>query len=95
MATTLKVIQKLLITGPQAGEALVPYYRQLLPCFNLFISKRKNLGSGIDYAQRRREDVAVLIEETLKMLEETGGPDAFINIKYMVPIYESQVLTGR
>lgn len=42
-----------------------------------------------------REDVAVLIEETLKMMEETGGPDAFINIKYMVPIYESQVLTGR
>jgi len=22
-------------------------------------------------------------------MEETGGPDAFINIKYMIPTYES------
>lgn len=36
-----------------------------------------------------------LIEETLRLLEERGGPDAFINIKYIIPTYESQVLTGR
>lgn len=36
------------------AESLIPYCRQLLPCFNLFIRKRKTLGSGVDYAQRKR-----------------------------------------
>lgn len=95
VATTLKAMQKLLSSASTAGEALVPYYRQLLPIFNLFISKRKGKEGETDYAQRRREDVSALVEETLKMLEETGGPDAFVNIKYMIPTYQSQVLTGR
>lgn len=30
-----------------------------------------------------------LIDETLQVLERHGGEDAFINIKYMVPTYES------
>ena len=31
----LKVLQKLVKSGPLVGEALVPYYRQILPVFNL------------------------------------------------------------
>lgn len=51
-----------------------------------------NLWDGIDYAQQRRENVGDLIQETLEVLERYGGEDAFINIKYMVPTYESCML---
>ena len=33
-----------------------------------------------------------LPQETLELLEMHGGEDAFINIKYMIPTYESCVL---
>lgn len=52
----------------------------------------ENLWDGIDYSQQRRENVADLIQETLEVLERYGGEDAFINIKYMVPTYESCML---
>ncbi|EEB13070.1 conserved hypothetical protein [Pediculus humanus corporis] len=92
MCTTLKVLQHLVMSGDMVGEALVPYYRQILPVLNLFCNKNKNLWDGIDYSQQRRENVADLIQETLEVLERYGGEDAFINIKYMVPTYESCML---
>lgn len=46
----LKVIQNLLQSGEMIGEALVPYYRQILPIFNLFKNLNKNLGDKIDYS---------------------------------------------
>ena len=94
ICSTLKVMQQLVVSGDLIGEALVPYYRQLLPIFNLFKTthKRKNCGDNIDYGQRHRDDVGELIEETLQLFEIHGGEDAFINIKYMVPSYESCVL---
>ena len=54
-------------------------------------NKNINKGDGIDYSQQRRENVGDLIQETLEAFETHGGPDAFINIKYMVPTYESCV----
>ena len=71
------------------GEALVPYYRQILPTFNLFKNSYRNTGDHIDYAQASRPDIAERIQETLELLETHGGPNAFINIKYMVPTYQS------
>jgi len=71
------------------GEALVPYYRQILPIFNLFKNHHLNIGDGIDYAQRKRLNLGQLIDETLEIFEINGGEDAFINIKYMIPVYES------
>eukprot|EP00931_Biecheleriopsis_adriatica_P081430 TRINITY_DN5475_c0_g2_i2.p1 TRINITY_DN5475_c0_g2~~TRINITY_DN5475_c0_g2_i2.p1 ORF type:complete len:277 (+),score=51.09 TRINITY_DN5475_c0_g2_i2:45-875(+) len=79
---------------PRVGEVLVPYYRQLLPTFNLYSSANKNLGDGIEYSQRKRENMGDLIAETLELLERTGGEDAFINIKYMIPTYESCMIGG-
>ena len=32
------------------GEALVPYYRQILPIFNIFKTSNINLGDKIDYS---------------------------------------------
>lgn len=110
MCTTLKVLQHLVKSGDLVGEALVPYYRQILPTLNLFKEKNGNLflhklnraftafcvlvncGDCIDYSQMRGENLADIINETLEILEKYGGEDAFINIKYMIPTYESCML---
>jgi len=92
LATTLKVLQKLVLSGEMVGEALVPYYRQILPTFNLFRNSSKNIGDSIDYGQRKRLNLGELIDETLEIFEVHGGEDAFINIKYMIPTYESCIL---
>lgn len=89
---TLKVIQAMVALGDSIGVALVPYYRQLLPVMNIFINKTVHLGDKIDYHQRFGH-IGELVQETLQKLERHGGPDAFINIKYLVPTYESCVLT--
>ncbi|KAJ3377312.1 hypothetical protein HDU84_008785, partial [Entophlyctis sp. JEL0112] len=39
ITTTLKVLQHLVESADMVGEALVPYYRQILPIFNLFKNK--------------------------------------------------------
>merc|ERR1719281_1584569 len=49
IATTLKILQALVLSGEMIGEALVPYYRQILPIFNIFKNKNLNLGDKIDY----------------------------------------------
>lgn len=75
------------------AEALVPYYRQILPVMNLLKHRNKNIGDQIDYAQMRGENIGDLINETLNIMERQGGEDAYINIKYMVPTYESCVFS--
>lgn len=47
ISTTLKVIQKLVLSGEMIGEALVPYYRQILPIFNIFRNNNSNCGDKI------------------------------------------------
>ncbi|KPP58507.1 hypothetical protein Z043_123660 [Scleropages formosus] len=41
ICTTLKVLQHLVVSADMVGEALVPYYRQILPILNIF----KNMNS--------------------------------------------------
>lgn len=48
-----------------------------------------NSGDDIAYGQQRRDNIGDLIQETLETFERYGGKDSFINIKYMVPTYES------
>ncbi|XP_069392226.1 parkin coregulated gene protein isoform X2 [Paralichthys olivaceus] len=38
ICTTLKVLQHLVMSADMVGEALVPYYRQILPILNIFKS---------------------------------------------------------
>jgi len=73
-------------------KALVPYYRQILPVLNIFKNHNSNIGDKIDYSQRKGMNLGELIAETLEVLETHGGEDAFINIKYMIPTYESCML---
>ncbi|XDV43298.1 hypothetical protein PO909_011800, partial [Leuciscus waleckii] len=45
ICTTLKVLQHLVVSAEMVGEALVPYYRQILPILNIF----KNMNINIDF----------------------------------------------
>jgi len=51
-----------------------------------------NIGDKIDYGQKLNKNLGDLIQETLELFEKHGGEDAYINIKYMIPTYESCVL---
>ena len=53
------------------------------------------MGDKIDYSQRKSMNLGDLIQQTLELFEMHGGEDAFINIKYMVPTYESCVLNWK
>ena len=97
---TLKKLQALVKVSDAIAESLVPYYRQILPVLNLlrhrtckFIGYENNflvnIGDKIDYGQKRNDNVGELIQETLELFEKHGGEDAYINIKYMIPTYES------
>uniref|UniRef100_A0ABI7ZSC5 Parkin coregulated n=1 Tax=Felis catus TaxID=9685 RepID=A0ABI7ZSC5_FELCA len=60
ICVTLKVLQHLAVSAEMVGEALVPYYRQILPILNIF--KNMNgwcfeLSTVLDYT----EDSALLI----------------------------------
>eukprot|EP00076_Gallus_gallus_P019411 XP_015139816.1 parkin coregulated gene protein isoform X2 [Gallus gallus] len=89
---TLKVLQHLVVSADMVGEALVPYYRQILPVLNIFKNMNVNSGDGIDYSQQKRENIGDLIQETLEAFERYGGETAYINIKYMIPTYQSCIL---
>mmetsp|Transcript_35238 Transcript_35238/g.77172 ORF Transcript_35238/g.77172 Transcript_35238/m.77172 type:complete len:323 (-) Transcript_35238:49-1017(-) len=90
----LKVLQALVKCDEgknKVGQALVPYYRQILPVLNIFI--RQNNSSGGEMAHRQNnQDLGELIQETLAAFEQHGGSHSFINIKYLVPVYESSVV---
>ena len=87
LVKTLKVLQQLVAVGPRVGAALVPYYRQILPVVSIFAGKAVNLGDKMDFS--RNGHLGELIQDTLQKMEMGSGPDAYINIKYMVPLYES------
>merc|ERR1712228_1032435 len=53
IAITLKILQALVTCSETIGEALVPYYRQILPIFNLFKQDNTNIGDKIAYDQRK------------------------------------------
>lgn len=76
----IQVIQKLILSSELAGEALVPYYRQILPIFNLYKNQNKNIGDHIDYNQRKKKTLGDLIQETLELMEIHGGDVIYIII---------------
>ncbi|XP_073340404.1 parkin coregulated gene protein [Pagrus major] len=91
MCTTMKVLQHLVKSGDKVGEALVPYFRQILHIFDLFKDKKTKPSGVIRSHLQKPENIGELIPETLELLERTGGNDAFVHIKIMVPTYQSCV----
>ena len=66
------------------GEALVPYYRQILPIFNLYKNKNLITGDKIDYSQRKKINIGDLIQETLELFEQTGGEVIKILLNFLM-----------
>lgn len=88
----LLVLQKLSRGNDGAiGIALVPYFNQLLPMINILKERYRTVKSCDHYEKDEHNDFIRFIDETLLILEQNGGPDAFINIKYSIPTYEQQV----
>ena len=85
------MLRKIVGIGPRMGEAIIPYYKYILPILNLYLCKRRNLDGETDYGQRMEDarNIATMVEELINQMERSGGADAFLNIKYMVPTYES------
>ncbi|ESN91804.1 hypothetical protein HELRODRAFT_165883 [Helobdella robusta] len=83
----LKLIQVMIVKESEIGISLVPYYRHLLGILNIFKNKNVTTGDLIEFGHR--DNLGDLINETLEMMERCGGDNAFINIKYMIPTYES------
>jgi hypothetical protein len=77
----------LVTSSDLAGEALVPYYRQLLPIFNLYRNFNQNLGDQIDYGQRKKKNLGDLIQETLEIMEINGGDVIFFQLNFLGCIY--------
>lgn len=77
--------------GPYVGLALVPYYIQILPILNIIRCTllEENLRDKIFF---KANDLAQMIDRTVELMERLGGPDAFMNIKYVMRTYESCIL---
>ncbi len=87
----LRVLQALSATSEDVARCLVQFYRQLLPALNRYKNHKRNLGDAMDFSQFKHDGrtLGETVEDTLSLLELTGGEDAFINIKYIVPTYET------
>lgn len=82
ISRVLIILQRLARGNDSAlGIALVPFFNQFLPMINIIReSPQRSISSELIRS----------IDQTLFVLEQCGGPDAFINIKYSVPTYEQQ-----
>jgi hypothetical protein len=88
---TIKAIRQLLECNEGIGELFVPNCKIILGPMAVYMEEHKNLGDGIDYGQRRHDDLGEEIKATLELLESRGGPKALSTIKFCVPLYESCV----
>ena len=61
VVNTLKKLKKLVLCGESIGSGLVPYYRQILPIFNLLKHWNLDIGDKIDYHQWNEDNVGDLI----------------------------------
>lgn len=77
------------LSDPCVGSALVPFFRHFLPVLNIFKNQNTHKLDSIDYNRIGR--MGDVVDQTLMMLEQTGGTNAYINIKYSIPTYESCV----
>ena len=88
IAACMQIFQALVVSSDYVGEALVPYFKMLLPTCNKYCESRRVVV--ID-AAGKKQPLGELIYDTLTLMERHCGPDAFINIKYMVPMFMKPV----
>ena len=82
-----RILQLMVRTEESVGAALVPYFRQLLPILNIFVPKNANRGDAMEFDSAY--NLSDIIHDTLQCFERCAGEMAYINIKYVVPTYQS------
>jgi hypothetical protein len=88
ISRALVVLQKLALCKDNfVGEALVQHFSQLLPVCNFFFTSKRTVRGASD----EKITLGDLVVQTLYILERQGGPDAFINIKYVVAAFDKPV----
>jgi len=71
MVRVIRVLQALVVADVKSespgliGQALVPYYRQILPVFNIFKNSNTNIGDAIDYSQKTNVNIGDLINVSI------------------------------
>lgn len=86
--TAIQQLVKVPGTDPANGDAsvgrlLAPYYRHILPIFNLFKSRGSLSTSSDDY----QRSIGEVMDDTMALLAATGGPDAVQEIHRLVPLW--------
>nr|XP_040056004.1 parkin coregulated gene protein homolog isoform X1 [Gasterosteus aculeatus aculeatus] len=89
MCSTMKVLQHLVKSADGVGEALVPHFKHFLRVFCEFRCKTYTPHATV-YGPKK-PSLGELVEETLQILEQRGGKDAFKAIKVIIPNYHSCV----
>jgi len=69
--------------GQTVGQLLAPYYRHILPIFNLFKSRSSLATSSSDYSK----SIGEVMDDTMHLLAATGGPEASREIHRLVPLW--------
>ena len=70
-------------TGQSIGEAMAPFFRHLLPIFNLFKSNKAFASGHDDY----HTSLGEVMDETLHLFAAHGGPGAAREINRIVPLW--------
>ena len=70
-------------TGQSVGEAMAPFFRHLLPIFNLFKSNKAFASGHDDY----HTSLGEIMDETLHLFSAHGGPGAAREINRIVPLW--------
>jgi hypothetical protein len=95
VAAAMRSVQLLTQLEAAVAQQLIHQYSRLVPYFNKHRIQPSSSGSGdaIDYGQndKTKINLADLGQQTLKIMEETGGAYAQQRIKFCMPTYESQV----
>ena len=68
MCRTLKSLQLLVKSGEFLGQALVRYYRQLLPVFNIFKAKNREFENKINWPQEMSKETIMDQAEKTSLL---------------------------
>lgn len=72
MCITLKIIQKLVVSSDLVGPALVPFFRQLLPMFNVFKIKNCEFIRVIIFRFTIIKDIYIYNGFSLKCIFPSG-----------------------
>lgn len=77
-----------MLPDTSSAQTLTKGCMQVLPIFNIFMACPKAVESRLCH-NTSGKCIGDLVLETVQLLERKGGPQAFMQIKRMVPTYES------